>query len=290
MENINKQNLSSKDEILNELMDKLIQNFSPQCIISFHETLVTRNKKGCYANLTNTAIHYFLLMIVTPDDEYPCQEVWNFIKKNCPDMKVTILTHRETEIKDPNNINRYFFDNVFKNGVFLFKKNDLELPHIPYPDLQEISHNTILVSNYTLEMAQAFRDFAELNLGEDRNLILPFMFNSAIQYACAAMIHTFMNYKTNMLDLEWLIGLTTCFSDEPAELLHTSSPQEKELFDMLQNKEQLSDNEIDNYDAHYLFVRVMAFIEMAELLCRKKINELQQNFMPAALTSPETNS
>jgi HEPN domain-containing protein len=132
--------------------------------------------------------------------------------------------------------------------------------------------------DHRFPLAEGFLTGAGECLSKQQYNVCTFLLHQTVEQICIALVRVHIAYRSEFHNLYRLLRLSCCFSDQPYQLFLDNADDQK-LFDVLA-KSYSSARYNDGFlvseeNANRLYERVVAFVEMARMMCIDKINELE---------------
>jgi len=176
--------------------------------------------------------------------------------------------------------NSRFYISVLTYGKLLYSHDGLLnvdhiSPFIPTKGAvkaqKHFDHRMLLADGFLMAAAEC--------LEKKHYGICAFMLHQAVEQACIGLIRVYIAYRAEFHNLQRLLRLCNCFSDQPYKLL-IGSPGDERLFDVLAKSYSAAryrdDFSVSRQDADSLYQRVVCFLALAKAMCTEKIKQLDQ--------------
>jgi len=112
------------------------------------------------------------------------------------------------------------------------------------------------------------------------------MMHQAIEQACIGLIRIFIGYRSDMHNLDRLIKLTLCFSQEPSAMFPRETDEEKRLFGLFykcySEARYKTELQVTKEDAQTLHKLCVDFVLLIESLCLGRIRMYKKEAEEAA--------
>jgi HEPN domain-containing protein len=261
-------------------IQKLVERFQPTRIFSFGTHTVHQEIEGPFAHKDSKHRHYCLL-ICTESCTRIDYEVQEFANAHYYNGHVTILCHGELTIKERIEANSRFFTSVISNGKLIYTKEgyvdaEFNAKYNPVKTLEKAERHLF----NRISLATGFLKSAEESLVRGQHNIATFLLHQAVEQSCSLLIRVHIDYRSEFHNLNRLLGLTRCFSDEPTNLMIGDRTSGRRLFDILIKSygqaRYAPEFFVAKKDAGELYDKVSAFIELTKNMCASKMRALEQ--------------
>lgn len=256
----------------------LVEKFQPIQIISFGKQTTENKLEGCFANSQQKRIHQCLLLIM----ESPTRidyEVQEFVNNQYQLGQLTITCHGETSIKEAIHANSRFFITTINQGKTLYTQSGFHLlddapTYIPTKAKAKAENHVY----HRTPLIEGFLEAANDALQKERYNLSLFLMHQTVEQACILLIRVQIAYRSEFHNLNRLLGLCRCFSDEPYRLLTGSDSKDRELFDLLiksyAKARYAPSFSVNPKDAQELYSKISAFVDLTKKMCLAKMEEL----------------
>lgn len=255
-------------------IQQLVEKFQPTRIICFGKQTVQNKMAGCFVRKKVKNRHFCLLVCMESCTRIE-HTVQDFANTHYRHGEVTIICHGENSIREEINANNPFFITVLSKGKHLYT-NDGFLNIEPNPKYNstkslEKSEKHFL---HRISLVEGFRECARESLSRGNYAITTFLLHQAVEQSSIMLIRVHLSYRSEFHNLNRLLCLCKCFSDEPYNLLVGENPANRRLFDILIKSygqaRYSSEFVVSQKDAEELYEKVSSFIELAKALCKNK--------------------
>lgn len=264
---------------LQELVNLLVSRYQPSNIICFGCNHNTKAVSSCFIRPVDYhSCHYFLLM-VTPESTRIEHGVQDFVNANFSGGVITILVHGIETITLTIAQSSRFFIAVLRDGFQLYAADGLRLM-MDHPNMNPA---TTLVSAekhffHRIPLAEGFLQGAHECLANQHYNVCTFMLHQVIEQCCIVLIRVYIAYRSDFHNLQRLLSLCRCFSDEPYKMLLSGSRVDNRLFDILiksySQARYANTFFVEKNDAKQLYDRVSSFVQLTKSMCIDKMEEL----------------
>lgn len=222
--------------------------------------------------------HYCLLM-VTEGAARIDHEVQDFTNAHYQQGSMTVLCHSKDSVAQSIGLNSRFFIGVYTDGALLYSHDGLtgfNCVTTFIPDLAAAKAQKHF--EHRSKLADGFLQGAAVCLSEQQYNVCVFMLHQAVEQCCIALVRVYMDYRLEMHNLNRLLHLCICFSDQPLRVFISGDPENDRLFGILV-KSYSQSRYHDEFavvfkDAKQLHDRVVVFWELTRTMCGQKILEL----------------
>lgn len=266
---------------LQELVNLLVSRYEPSNIICFGCNHNTKTVSSCFIRPVDYySCHYFLLMATTESGRIE-HEVQDFVNANFSGGSITILAHGKDTISHAISQGNRFFIAVFRDGFQLYAANGLRIM-MDYPNMNPATTLTSAEEHFfhRIPLAEGFLKGAHECLANQHYNICTFMLHQVVEQCCIVLIRVHMAYRSDFHNLQRLLNLCRCFSDQPYKMLLSGNPVDSRLFDILiksySQARYASTFFVDKNDAGALYDRVSSFVQLTKSVCIVKMEELHQ--------------
>jgi|GEM_PF-443747 len=268
----------SPAETFRMFLQALVEKFSPIQIISFGTQTIDNTLEGCFANSQQKKIHQCLLLIM----ESPTRidyEVQEFVNNHYPLGQLTIICHGEASIKEAIHANSRFFITTINQGKTLYTQSGFHLiddapTYIPTKAKAKAENHVF----HRTPLIEGFLEAANDALQKERYNLSLFLMHQTVEQSCILLIRVHIAYRSEFHNLNRLLGLCRCFSDEPQSLLIGSDSKDRKLFDLLiksyAKARYASSFSVNPKDAQELYSKISAFVDLTKKMCSAKLEEL----------------
>lgn len=168
---------------------------------------------------------------------------------------------------------------MLNQGQLLYSANGvLCLEEVPTPQPEKRLAQAKLHWKHRSKMANGFLLSADRSLEEDHETVCLFLLHQVIEQACIGLIWVFMGYKSDMHNLRRLLYVCGCFSKKPMQHFMGTPENEVMLGIIMRSYSEARYREsfsLENRSAYNFLELVERFMELAEELCKEKLEELE---------------
>ena len=257
----------------------LIAKFEPLRIICFSSQSLSYELKGCFGAATDKHVHYCLL-IITGSKCRIDYEIQDYCNSHFYYGRISILCHSKEAVNEAIEANSRFFIQVLQNGELIYAADGL----LSDQDLPEFNPGQSVIKarkhwKHRMPLAEGFLEGAGIYLDKGQYNLSVFMMHQSVEQCCSLLVRIVMGYRADFHNIQRLLFLCRCFSEEPFKLFITGTESDAKLFDLLVKSYSQARYSgsflVDQEDVKLLFARVTSFLELVKVLCSKKIDELQ---------------
>jgi hypothetical protein len=218
--------------------------------------------------------------MVTETEDTTMAAVQKFINSRFTAGKITMLCYSRKAASIAISAKNKFILKIYSSAHLLYSKdqfqqNDYIIEPNPIKTLtkaeQKLSHGNSLMDSF---FAGAMHS---LNNSEYPMCVM--MLHQVTEQCLLLLLSIHLSFQTGIHSLHTLIGLCSCFSDKPQQLL-LSTEEDKRLFEILIKSHSEVANSpnfsVPENDAKQLFIRVSLFLRLTRLICNDKIKQLEQ--------------
>jgi uncharacterized protein len=259
-------------------IQKLVERFQPSRIFSFGTQTLHQEIEGPFAHKDSKQRHYCLL-ICTESCTRIDYEVQDFANAHYHNGQVTILCHGEPTIRERIESNSRFFASVIAKGKLIYTKegyvdDESNASYNPTKALEKAERHFF----HRISLATGFLNSAEESLTRNQNNIATFLLHQAMEQSCILLIRVHIDYRSEFHNLNRLLGLTRCFSDEPINMMIGGSSSDQRLFNILIKSygqaRYAPEFFVAQKDAEELYAKISAFVELTKTMCASKMEAL----------------
>lgn len=256
-------------------IQQLVEKFQPTRIICFGKQTVQNKMAGCFVRKKVKNLHFCLLVCMESCTRIE-HSLQDFANSHYHDGLVTLVCHGESTIREEINSNNGFFITVLTKGKPIYTKDGfLNIEHIPKFNPSKAVVKAEKHYSHRISLVQGFWDCARESLSLGNFAITTFLLHQAVEQSCIMLIRVHLSYRSEFHNLNRLLCLCKCFSDEPYNLLVGQNPANRRLFDILIKSyvqaRYSSEFVVSQKDAEELYEKVSSFIELAKALCKNKM-------------------
>jgi len=259
---------------------QLAEKFGPLQIFSFASDSLIQNGQGCFSGKQVSFCCNYCLLLVTESVTRIDYEVQDFANAVYRQGTVTIICHGKQSILEAVQANSRFYISVLTYGKLLYSHDgllniDYIQPFIPVKAALKAQKHF----DHRMPLAEGFLMAAAECLEKGHYGICAFMLHQAVEQACIGLIRVYVAYRAEFHNLQRLLRLCGCFSDQPYKLF-IGSPEDERLFDVLAKSYSAAryrdDFSVSRQDADSLYQRAVCFLSLAKAMCSEKIKQLDQ--------------
>lgn len=263
-----------------KFIQQLAQKFEPIQVFSFSKTSYARTDNGFFnANKASFRCDYCLL-VVTETATRIDYEMQDFANSHYRQGIITIICHGKESIIEAMQNNSRFFISVLNHGKLLYSRDGiLDVDPIPLFNPVNGASKALRHYDHRMPLADGFLMCASECLEKGQYGICAFMLHQAVEQTCICLIRVHIAYRSEFHNLYRLLRLCLCFSDQPYEMF-LSTPEDEKLFDVMAksySSARYRDSfSVSKQDADGLYNRTLSFLALARVMCREKIELLEQ--------------
>ena len=273
----------------------LIWKFKPVQLFCFAKSSILKEDSGCFTLQSSSADSNYCLLMVTESEVPTEQAVQKVINSHFMAGSMTVLCYsKETVSAAILNKNRFFLT-IYSSSELLYSRN--QLMQSVYRN--EYNHLNIFKkaerrSSHHLAVADSFFAGATHSFYLQAYPMCVLMLHHVTRQCLTALLRVHLSYQMEIHSLTTLIGLCGSFSGQPQHLL-LGGKEDKRLLEILikSSSEVYSCTafSVSETDAKQLFIKISSFVKLTQLLCRNKINELNQEALlyQQSVTAPIIN-
>lgn len=263
----------------NKLICELSEKFKPLQIFCFYKSNSVERKQSCFVSQHVNCIHDYCLLLVTSSATRIDYEIQDYANSHFTGGSITVICHSNQSIRDAIDGNSRFFKAVFTDGELLYSHDGLLLKPLVLPfDPINSSTKALRYYNHRIPLVGGFMSCAFECLQNERYGMCAFMLHQATEQACILLIRVNIAYRSEFHNLQRLLNLCRCFSDQPYELF-LSNARDERLFDIMSKSyshaRYKEDFSVSKEDARSLYNLTSLFIELSKTMCLKKIAQLE---------------
>ncbi|MDD5698324.1 MAG: HEPN domain-containing protein [Victivallaceae bacterium] len=189
---------------------------------------------------------------------------------------LSIIMHSVDEFKQAINNGEYFFVDIKKEGVVLYRSGRFRLPAAKKLSIKERKNKAEAHFRNWFESAKGFYRFFEVGLEEDNLKGAAFQLHQAAERFYHTVLLVFTDYKPRTHDLVELEKRVEPLSSRFKGIFPQNTAEEKRLFELLKRAYTESryniHYKITNEELQYLAERVLLLQNLTEAICRAKIS------------------
>lgn len=259
----------------------LIWKFQPYQLFCFAQNNVFKEENGCFATKNITADSRYCLLMVTAAAEPTEQTVQKFIDSRFAAGKITILCYSKKAALEAIAARNRFFLTIYSRSQLLYSKDHFQQANYNYElNPFKVLKNAERKSAHCNSLIDTFFAGAEYSLQHQEYPMCIMMLHQVTEQCLILLLNLHLSFKIEAPhSLNTLMGLCRSFSGQPQKLL-LSSKEDKRLFEILvRSNSAIYHNlsfSVDENDARQLFIRISTFLKLTRLMCRNKIQQLEQ--------------
>ncbi|CAM4308263.1 HEPN domain-containing protein [Pedobacter westerhofensis] len=263
----------------NKFIQSLILRFQPLQLFCISESITSEENKGCFKTAeANQRCDYCLLM-VTENVTRIDHDVQHFANIHYRMGNITFICHAKKVVQNAISQNSRFFIRAYQSAKLLYSHDghhpfDSSVQFIP----TDTASNAKEHFNYCISLADGFLRGAVECLANQRFTACMFMLHQAVEQCCITLIKVHIGYRSEVHNLQRLLGLCRTFSERPYKLFMTGSDEDKRLFDLLVKSycdaRYSRSFSVTEADAIKLQERISAFVELTQEMCETHIRRL----------------
>lgn len=274
---LEKETLKLKRQVaFNALIGLLVHEFAPLYIYQFAKKVNQEKLNSVFWNGEDQwKCTYYLLMITGGSMalEHQAQE---FVNRNCLELKVIIHVHgHETLLRNINHCNGYFA-RVINEGKLHYVAPGVDcLKPLQMPNIKKRLSRAIVHWRKRKEMADGFFMAATQAAESGHEQVSLFLLHHATEQACVGLIYVFMDYQSDIRNLERLLYVCACFSNRPFQHFLGTADNEMLLKIMMKGFSQARYDQgfsIGNHSIYRFLDLVESFLKLAITLCEAQFN------------------
>lgn len=280
----NKQNiyqLPSTYKDIENIINDLIVRYSPDRIISFGCIINTTHSSGCFVDSMNEQQNHYYLLMVTPGPNRQQHMIQDYVNSHFFKGSITILAHSKDRILDAiNNEKDFFFNMVYRDGVFLYRVDGLIFQDHELPDIDMQNKFSLAEKYYERRevMAKGFIQSAKECLTAENYNVAIFLLHQAMEQTCIETIRVFIAYRADIHNLNRLLDLCLCFLKKN-DIYPRKTKGDKRLLKLLiesySDSRYSTDFIVTQEDAQQIYKYVTSFVNLIDTLCLNKLSELK---------------
>ncbi len=266
----------------NLFVESLVLKFKPLQIFCFSKETVLEQVESCFSDEYIKQRCNYCLLLVTESNRRIDYEVQDYTNAHYHLGKAIILCHGKENVEEAIKANSRFFITVFKEGQLIYDREGLPNVHLSadfiptHAAIKAIKH-----FNYRMPLAEGFLIGAGECLYKEQYGVCVFMLHQVVEQVCIGLIRVFMAYRSEIHNLHKLLRLSVTFSNAPAKLFLSGSPEDERLFNILlrsySDARYKSDFRVLMDDALKLYDKSVAFVALAKKMCLEKIERLERD-------------
>lgn len=256
----------------------LVEKFQPLQIFCFAKSKVIGEATGCFKDQQNKRNSNCCLLMVTETNTRIDHDVQEYSNSQHLHGRIAIICHGQETILEAIKANNRFFMTVCTTGQLLYSHNgmsnfDFTGKFIPTQSAKKAQKHFC----HRMPLAEGFlRGAGECLTKEDYNVSI-FMLHQVVEQCCIVLIRVHIAYRSEIHNLLRMLRLCTAFSERPLETFLSGSPEDERLFSLLMKSYSGSGYgdgfKVGAQDAHNLYHRVSAFVDLVKEMCGAKIEE-----------------
>ncbi|GGH70150.1 HEPN domain-containing protein [Filimonas zeae] len=281
--------------LLKDFTEKIVQTVSPVKVLCYgtRQTVVQEWTPFTVENSSisqRATVNYDLLIVTQNDEKRPEHEIIQTVEQQATpfDLKVTSVVLKLVNFDKSLTEGWRFHTTAYTKGYMLYDG----APNILYaweslPDMRGVINDMKQYWQHHFSLAQGFLKTAEYNLSQNWFGGVVFQLHQATHQVCLALLRVFTGYKAATPNLSRLFELTKNFSLAPATIFPCNTPEEKELFTILNRSfgeaRHRGECDVPPDKVQILLRRVQELLKTAETLYD---NFLQEVILHAPITFP----
>lgn len=261
-------------------VQNLVEKFQPLQLFCFAKTKVLTETTGCFKDHQNSHYSNYCLLMVTESVTRIDHEAQEYANTFYQHGRIAIICHGQETIMAAIKANNRFFMTVYTNAQLLYSHDgmgnfDFTEKFIPTQSAKKAQKHY----HHRMPLAEGFlRGAGECLTQEDYN-VCTFMLHQVVEQCCILVIRVHIAYRTEVHNLLRMLRLCTAFSEKPLQTFISGNPEDERLFSLLLKSysgSRYGDGfKVSAQDAHNLYNRVSAFVDLIKEMCSTKIEELQ---------------
>ncbi|WP_158798663.1 HEPN domain-containing protein [Pedobacter sp. L105] len=261
-------------------VQSLVDKFQPLQLFCFAKTTVLTETTGCFKDHQNSHYSNYSLLMVTETATRIDHEVQEFSNTYYQHGRIGIICHGQESILAAIKANNRFFMTVYTTGQLLYSRDgmgnfDFIEKFIPSQSAKKAQKHY----QHRMPLAEGFlRGAGECLSKEDYN-VSTFMLHQVVEQCCILVVRVHIAYRTEVHNLLRMLRLCTAFSEKPLQTFISGNPEDERLFSLLMKSYSSSRYgegfKVSAQDAHHLYNRVSAFVDLVKEMCGAKIEELE---------------
>jgi len=271
-------NPSQKKE-LDEIVKKIVQEFSPVQIFCFGSRVSLSSRNSCFTSSEKQEECNYDFLVITPSSTRQENELQNFVSSKYKNGTITIVNYSNDMLAGSLAIGQKFTTTIVEKGIILYGPNQLNESYRPLKRLERNPDKLKESLELSFKNAWGFIDAAvERSLNENYNLTVVLVYH-ALEQACRGALEIFLGYRPSHQSLENLMNLCDNFKTDLSGGFQRDTRVGKKLFKALisgYSKAQLDVRfEVEKELALKLLKIGESYIEMVEGFC--KIQLIKKN-------------
>lgn len=227
---------------------------------------------------------YDLLIITNSNSQANADNFVNAVTGKFDELKLDTLVHPIFHgigfVNEALSDGNYFFDDIKREGIFLFNTSRYQLADKRDMTPAELAQRAQDDFDQWFTSASRFYKTFEYNLSQGWLKEAAFQLHQATERFYGALQLVFTGYKPKTHDIEFLGWLAKAINIEFGKVFPRATHEERSRFSQLRrayvDARYKADYKISKADLEYLSGRVEVLREMTERHCREKIASLAQ--------------
>jgi HEPN domain-containing protein len=247
------------------LLKKLADKYDPLQIYCFHKEEKSTKTEGCFTERKNTEYCDYWLLMVAESASRIESAVQDFANAHYEFGRITLLAHGKESIEKSIDNGFMFFANVYRYGKLMYNRQ-LSVTVVVTNYFVSAGYSQTLQQRFGdgISKAEGFLHGAIECLSSRKYNICIFMLHQAVEQCCIALIGRHMDYRCDSHNLQRLLMLCRCFSEEPYQLFISGNKEERVVFEKLlksySNARYAADFSVEELEVKLLIDKVSKLI------------------------------
>lgn len=273
---------------LQEFLPQLVERYNPEKIICFGCLSTSEIYSSCFMEpFSDNTAHYFLLM-VCPHTYRVEHNAQDYCTTHFNHGEITLLSHTAEAVADAIASGNPFFIKVIKDGLLLYSSDGIVINTTELPEIDPVGtlNQAEKYAHHHINMSRGFMRSAKecITQGYYKNGL--FLMHQALEQMLMGLIRVHTAYRCDIHLISRLLNFCKCFSSKPGAIFPRNTDGEKRMFKLIQegyNSSRYSSTfEVDAEDVQILFQQVNRLLDLASVMCEKKIQQLTKAAQEAA--------